>query len=506
MRLRFLYLRVLPAVFLWFSGTALADADRASVTHRFTDITLRPFQEVQNCVAWTLNNAKALYVQGVRLANAGSFHHSNWFVVPEDTYAGPDGFFRCADREFGELEAALAGTVLYAQSTQARLENQQMPDGVVIRIPPRHKVVAGVHLLNLSSASTTTHARITLDIIHPRQVTTILSPLNLGYFDLHIPPGGQSYHSVSCNLNTWSRLIGGRALDMKLYWMMPHTHSLGNYFRLELAGGSRDGEVIAEVRGFNADTNGVAFNPPVDFTGATGLRLTCGFNNTRDVEVGWGVGDQEMCQFLGLVESPVLIQGGAVVHDPDATIIDGATHFDSSCLSMGFAKQDGQILPGATERAESLYVPPTAPRDEGLTPEIGCIDTAELAGPAEPVLDLQHGETDHLLPDLRVINSAVFQAGCTFSSCHDGEGPAAGLDLTGDLHGALVNVPSRMVPGALLVSPGAPAESVLYRMLSECRPEMAGVALPHMPLNSPTLLDPGLVVTVREWIELGARP
>jgi hypothetical protein len=42
---------------------------------------------------------------------------------------------------------------------------------------------------------------------------------------------------------------------------------------------------------------GTAIDPPLDLAaaGAHGVRLTCGFDNPRTAQVGWGIGDQEMC-------------------------------------------------------------------------------------------------------------------------------------------------------------------------------------------------------------------
>ncbi|MBA3539814.1 MAG: hypothetical protein H0T79_09310 [Deltaproteobacteria bacterium] len=42
---------------------------------------------------------------------------------------------------------------------------------------------------------------------------------------------------------------------------------------------------------------GQAIEPALDLAaaGARGLRYTCGYDNPRQAEVGWGIGDQEMC-------------------------------------------------------------------------------------------------------------------------------------------------------------------------------------------------------------------
>src|SRR5262245_44274512 len=122
-------------------------ATTAQLTHDFGEYTLEPGEEINSlCIQWTLANEKPVYVESVTVSNGGSYHHSNWFVVPETQYAGPDGFFKCRDRGFDELGAAVAGTVIFAQSTQSQVEEQRFAEGAVIKIPPRHKVVADVHL------------------------------------------------------------------------------------------------------------------------------------------------------------------------------------------------------------------------------------------------------------------------------------------------------------------------------------------------------------------------
>lgn len=135
--------------------TGEPEQDRASVTHSFGVQSLGPREETEPCIQWTLHNEQAIYIEAVTLANDGGFHHSNWFVVPEEQFPGDDGFFDCSSRAFTELEAAVSGTVLTAQSTQSRYERMELPPGVVIKAPPHHKIIAGGHLLNLADADRT---------------------------------------------------------------------------------------------------------------------------------------------------------------------------------------------------------------------------------------------------------------------------------------------------------------------------------------------------------------
>ena len=101
----------------------------ARVIHSFGNYTLGPNEEIQPCIQWTLENDAPLYVNRVTLTNQGGYHHSNWFVIPEDTFEGPDGFYECDERNFTEIQAAISGSVIFAQSTQSRDRRTQAARG-----------------------------------------------------------------------------------------------------------------------------------------------------------------------------------------------------------------------------------------------------------------------------------------------------------------------------------------------------------------------------------------
>lgn len=476
------------------SGSSGApELDRASVTHSFGMVTLAPREETSPCIQWTLDNDEAIYIEAVTLANDGGFHHSNWFLVPESLYAGEDGYFACSERGFTELEAAVQGTVLTAQSTQSRYERMELPPGVVIKAPPRHKVIAGGHLLNLADADYDTELRMTLEIVHPREVEIVAAPFRLTYYALDIPAFTEARFSSSCNLADTYQLAAGRPIDLRLFYVLPHYHYLGNYFDLTVRGGPRDGQSVFRLDGFDGGANGAGFSEPVDLTGAEGFTFTCGFDNWTDKQIGWGIGDQEMCVMLGLADSAVLMDGTAAVNQVVGT--DGEILLNESpCSVVGLPKNPAQGLPTEAELAAPLYVPPSDPGDAGLPPVDECEDVPSDAAPGTE-------------PTLSKLRDTLLVSTCQFSACHGGANPAAGLDLmAADLHTELMDHVVRANTDLPLVDPGNPEGSWLYRVVSECRPtDAAGNVVSHMPLNSPRLSDAGLVAALREWIEAGAR-
>jgi mono/diheme cytochrome c family protein len=475
-------------------GTSTGDpaVDRATITPAFGVGALPAFGETEPCASWTLHNDKPLYVQAVTLSNLSSFHHSNWFVVPDDVYDGPDGYWACGERGFDEISSAQAGTVLFAQSTQSWVETQRTARGAVIKIPAHSRVVGGVHLLNLAPRSVETNLWMSLDLIHPRDVDVVLTPMRLSYFDLDIPAMTRSRHSSSCALKSYYEGYSGSDYPLKLHYALPHYHSLGDYFDLTTVGGPDDGQNLYRLEGFNADANGKTYDPPVDLSQSDGLAFSCGYDNFRSESVGWGIGDQEMCVMLLLVESDLLMDGSVISGSTFVGKNEDVEEYEGSCLIIGYPKSGAQGPPTEAEIAADLYVPEQAAGDVDLPPVPECIDADPDADPLQDV-------------SLAGIRDTLFLPACAFSACH-GAGGAAGLDLTvPELHAALLGHDVQADTTMPLVAPGDPDGSWLLRVLSQCAPhDDSGGPVSHMPRNAPVLMDDAILATVRAWIAAGA--
>src|SRR5215213_3837975 len=102
------------------SGDCDSEHSACAFKHDFGLTTIKAGEErTDSCFTYKLDNPTDLLINTVELENDGAFHHSNWFFVPEKSYATEESLVRCHDIGFSEIGAALLGGVLFAQSTQS---------------------------------------------------------------------------------------------------------------------------------------------------------------------------------------------------------------------------------------------------------------------------------------------------------------------------------------------------------------------------------------------------
>jgi hypothetical protein len=295
-------------------------------------------EDEDTCQSWTLNNETELWVTAIKQTNGGAYHHANWFFVPDDQFDLPDGPWSCSDNNFSELTAAILGGYLFALSTQSAEETQSIPAGGAIRIPPYSRLIGASHLLNAGDTDITTTMRVEISTIPPDQVAASLAPARIQYHDLTIDPKGRSSFSTTCMIAETYQDVMGKPWEFVLYYALSHYHALGVYSQLEIVGGPRDGELIFRHDGYG-ENFGEPIDPPLDLAaaGATGLRYTCGFENPRNDQVGWGIGDQEMCVLALQAKSDMGFEGDVDYGRGSQLGVasDGEVQYEGPCSMLG---------------------------------------------------------------------------------------------------------------------------------------------------------------------------
>jgi hypothetical protein len=301
-------------------------------TLEFGPFELAPGQEITSqCVSATLDNDEPLFINSVELTTGPGFHHSNWFWVPESRFGGPDGAWRCGERNYDEAVAGIEGGVLFAQSTQAPHEIQQFDPGVAIVIPPRSKIVAGTHLLNPSDATSSVALALTITPI--AEPTTKLSGMAFQNQGIALPPLRASRFTLECDIGTAFDNIG-TSRDYQIHYVLPHYHELGTGITLEALRPDGSSTMIFENTARVGDALGRPITPTFGMAEYSRLRFSCNYDNQSTNVIGWGNGDGEMCVFLAFTDSTHHSTGGVLGPTPPTSEVDrGAfVEFTHDCV------------------------------------------------------------------------------------------------------------------------------------------------------------------------------
>jgi hypothetical protein len=331
--------------------------ERCVLAHDFSGAVLAPgFEDTDRCVTWTLANPEELWVQSLTLENQGGYHHSIWFHVPDHLYAVADGAHACTDLGFDTVNEiadlatiAVAGGVLYAQSTQSRAETQAFAEGVAIRVAPYSRILAETHVFNPGDREVSSDLRLSLTSIPRAEVAVELVPIAFDYRDLHVTGHARSAFLATCDVAGLYQEIVGAPLRLDLHYVLPHYHEQGTRLTLALAGGPRDGEELFRKDGFSAEPIGRLFDPPLALgdSGLAGFRFGCQYDNPGDAELTYGFAEGEMCSLLGFADTDMTFGGlvdlghGAFVGDEGGVLVHEGT-----CDVTGFFW--GRDKPGGT--------------------------------------------------------------------------------------------------------------------------------------------------------------
>jgi len=300
----------------------------------FGPVTIEPqMEDTTKCVALSLGNLEDLYVNQVELTTGPGFHHSNWMFVPQHSFAGPDGIFTCDDRNYDQVAAGLLGGVFFAQSTQSAHEIQQFPPGVALKLPPKSKLVAQIHLLNNGDEPLALSPTMAFTPIPADQVTTELRSFAFEYHPLGLPPRKQSKFSIDCDVGARHEEAFGRPPDFKFYYALAHYHEWATGMTLEAVRPDGTSAMIYSTDNQVGDTLGGVIDPMFDMTGFTKFRLTCNYYNNTDATIYYGNGGGEMCIFNAFTDSPHTWAGGALDTGSPGTPTDvgGVMSFTRAC-------------------------------------------------------------------------------------------------------------------------------------------------------------------------------
>lgn len=257
-------------------------------------LTVAPGEEVIGCLSWPFpENLASHIVYAGRLYTTPGLHHSNVVTKPIDPTAGPQPHPSChpgAYDPFGELPEVIPD-VLFANSTQVvGGETITFPNGVGFKVDTSRDIVTSIHFLNTSSEPLRVEVAYDFFTMPEDQLQNEAAPFVLQVNDFLIPAHTTGSVGSTCNV------FGG-----KVAALMPHTHELLQSFTVDVIHNDGAIEPIFSKGAFDTDSDIKLFDPPLELSSFDDIRYECIFNNTTDIDVKYGLGQNEMCILFGYV-------------------------------------------------------------------------------------------------------------------------------------------------------------------------------------------------------------
>ncbi len=122
-------------------------------------LAITPGTERAPCFSHEVGNDRPLAFASAALRRDLTWHHSTWFVVDADAYPGSDGYWDCDARSFSP-DASDAVRLLEQTPTT-------VDEAAALALPAHAKIIAVLHLVNLSDVELTAHGTLTLSSTPP---------------------------------------------------------------------------------------------------------------------------------------------------------------------------------------------------------------------------------------------------------------------------------------------------------------------------------------------------
>lgn len=234
------------------------------------------------CVVVDLGNEAPVWVNKVSASLSGGSHHLIVDRQPASAmlYSEPKV---CAPTMAGD-----ASRLIIAQQKQTLVT---LPSGVAFKLEAHQKLFLQLHYFNVDETAHDITGVVDLALADTAAGAPIEAKnLFTGSTQITVPAHGQSETKAFYQPKAPS---GTR----KVFALTSHTHRLGIQATIERVGSANAVAVKPLHQSVTwSEPPLTQLDPPLSFTGADGLRLTCRYNNDTDQAVSFGVeAQQEMC-------------------------------------------------------------------------------------------------------------------------------------------------------------------------------------------------------------------
>ena len=235
-----------------------------------------------------LNNPSPMYVNRVQIEMRAGSHHFIGYLLDSSS-----PFFSLAKRLFVPNEirdlhlpdgsddplvlASMAFHDFFAGTQTPRLD-YKFPEGVALKLPARTGLDLNTHYVNRTGEPSTGEVYMNLHAIDKSAVKHEAKIINMNNTDIELPPNQETTVTADFRANE----------TMNIFQLFSHSHEKTIEFRVEIAGGKRDGELLYISYDWEHPPV-MKFDPPLVVRPGEKIRLKTTYNNWTDETVTFGL-------------------------------------------------------------------------------------------------------------------------------------------------------------------------------------------------------------------------
>lgn len=238
-----------------------------------------------------IGNEQIEYVNRIEINMRKGSHHFIMYDFPQNDFPEKDVYrdIRQDNNEYNFETVASIANQRFVFGTQWRSADYSFPPGVALRIPANAAFDLNSHYVNRTSDSFEGEVGVNLHTIPESEVEFVAENLFLNNQLLLLPP-----KQVTTVTKTW--IFEERRVVFQLY---SHAHEHMTEFKIYIAGGARDGELVYFANDWQHPPL-LELDPPIILEKGEGFRAETTYNNTTSRTLVFGLlSVDEMMIILG---------------------------------------------------------------------------------------------------------------------------------------------------------------------------------------------------------------
>jgi hypothetical protein len=252
---------------------------------RVDRFTVNPLFERELFVYRRLGNEQPIYVSRIETLMRSFSHH---FLL----YAFQTGAFPCFAPPTSDVVRDIRnpdGTLnllnmwpmachVFVGGSMTQHGDYRFPDGVALELPANMGIDMNLHYVNHTQAPVAGEAYANLHTVPRAQVERVARTLNWSNTSFTLP----------AQTRTTVQRVFTVSQPTTIFALTSHMHALGERFRIEIAGGDRNGEAVYENTNWEHPQM-LTLSPPLVLEAGQGLRSVVTWNNTTTSVVRFGL-------------------------------------------------------------------------------------------------------------------------------------------------------------------------------------------------------------------------